>query len=248
MNVKDGLVGTQSLQLSRAILIYEEPYAKEAVASVHAVHVEARSAPQILPGRCLLADELVELLHRLQKTTQVRQILPERLLFADAALMLWWLPACRRPLFFKTSDKDFNAAMQGKPVAHPPLLFLARPGHLSVFALAQNERPTASTSVYVAPYHNLYADGHMCRGNVSLPDVLSPSDIERWESLLFETNFTHSNAGVRTRFKGGHNALWKHLARYPKVTFRAEWLLDSGKGLTVGDLLRGEEKKGESEE
>lgn len=252
MNVRDALVGTQSLQLSRAILLYEEPYATESLASIHEIEVGHRSAPQLLPGRCLAADELVEILNRLQRTPLTRRILPERLLFADAALMLWWLPAAQRPLFFKTSDTAFNDALRGKPVAHPPLLLLAKPGSLSVYALGENQRPTASTRVYEAPYFNLYADGHMCRGNVPLPEALDPADLERWEALLFETNFTHSNAGKRTRFKAGHNALWKHLARYPNAPFRAEWLLpmvgEKDRPVTVEDVLQGKLGKGRGEQ
>jgi PRTRC genetic system protein B len=258
MEVHDDQAETVALPLSRAILIYEEPYHKEKVVlTIHEVHAEARQAVQILPGRCLGADELVELLvHAQQKGKFVRRVLPERLLYWDAALMLWWLPEQSRPLFFR-SEKAFTEAMAGKPVPHPPLLFMARPGSLHLYALAKNERPTASTVLYQAPYYNIWSGGHMCRGNVSLPDALVPGEIEKWEELFFQTNFTHSNAGARCAFKGGHNALWKKLAgaKAKKPAFRAEWLLPQmrerdGAGklinekdrvqLTLGDLLGGE--------
>lgn len=239
MTVTDRITTNDNLMLSRAILLYEDEDQKRCAATVNSVHLAPQRAPQLLPGRLLGAGELVEVLQRLSAAPLARQVLPERLLYFDSAIMLWWLPACQRSLHFTTKElKDTS----GRPVSHPPLLFKAEPGALFVFALENNLRPSDATELFVAPYFNLYSQGKMCRGNVTLPEALAPSEAEfvSWEKAFFETNFTHSNDGMRCAHPGGHNAMWQELARKHPDPFRAEWLLPTK--LTVGDLLKIKEK------
>ncbi len=239
MTVADRITTNDNLMLSRAILLYEDENQKRCAATINPVQIAPQRAPQLLPGRLLGAAELVEVLQRLSAAPLARQVLPERLLYFDSAVMLWWLPACQRPLHFNTKEVK---QVSGKPVCHPPLLFKAEPGALFVFALEQNHRPTDATPLFVAPYFNLYRDGKMCRGNVALPEALSP-DVEEfacWEKAFFETYFTHSNDGMRCAHPKGHNVMWQELASDPKALFRAEWLLPTK--LTVRDLLKIKEK------
>ena len=240
MTVSDRITTNDKLMLSRAVLLYEDDDKKRCAATVHEVQLAPQKAPQMLPGRLLGAGELVEVLQRLSAAPLARQVLPERLLYFDSAMMLWWLPECQRGLHFTTADLK---GISGKPVAHPPLLFKAEPGALFVFALGQNQRPTNVTPLLVAPYYNLYSYGKMCRGNISLPETLSPTDGEftHWEKAFFETNFTHSNDGRRCVHPGGHNGMWQELAQTHPAPFRAEWLLPTK--LKVSDLLTVKDKR-----
>lgn len=252
------------MQLSRAILLYEQkmayhtdimrdlaqieaegaegetleaPRGSRALASLHDVHNdEATGRAVIGPGLPLERDRFEEVMSFLSgNATLARELLPERLLFADSSLLLWWAPAARRTIYFSTADKKFTRDLNGKTVAHPPLVFAATPSFFSVFALEKSACPTLETPLYVAPYCNLYEAGNMCRGDVALPKTLHPPGIPAWEQLFFDSRFTHSNLrGAMTTHKGGHNGLWRDCVK--AKTFDAKWLLRSE--MKMEDILK----------
>ena len=207
--------GAAPQHVSRAILIYEHTGTfgnNSCLATVHDVFVSSENnRPVIGSGELLERQTLADILRKMSDVPTARTLLPANLLFGDQTRLLWWAPACRYPIYFSTADKAFNADVHGKVVAHPPLLFCAKPEMLSVWALPQNERPEASTKVCVAPYYNLYDSGAMCRGDVKLPVSLDPSTIAGWESVFYDSRFTHTNLrqSAMTLFPGGHNALWR---------------------------------------
>lgn len=212
MNVIATFNETYDLALEKAILIYAD--SRAAIATVHDVRFKG-DRPILLPGMTLTREMLDTLTQKLSGMPETRIVLSDRIVCADSRGMAWWVPARRRPIFFNTSDKAFNKAVNGKEVLHPPLLFLAAPNRLSVFALAENKRPAGDTVLCRAPYFNLYDRGTMCAGNARLPDVVLPSETEIWERAFFETFFTHSNMhGEKlTRHKGGHDGLWRELVK-----------------------------------
>lgn len=212
MRVESYLAEGTRLELTHALLLYTA--ATRQMATIHKVAGVEEGPLTILPGECLTREAIEEILTTIQKAPTGRQILPPEVLCASGVLC-WWKPALRAPIFFNTSKKAFNETMSGSEVLHPPLVFLAKPGRLQIFALQQNERPTAQTTLCRAPYYNLYGgsfsdEGAMCRGNVRLPEVCLSRDIPIWEGAFYETNFTHSNLHGReiTRHKGGHDGLW----------------------------------------
>lgn len=224
MEVDSRMRGELTLRLGQAILLYEGGDAT--MATIHPVLREGGGPPQILAGSCLTRETLHELLRSVAKTPQQRVLFPPRLLVYEPGSMAWWSPRGRRPIFFKTRDKAFNQAMQGKTAVHPALLFLARPGQLHAFALAESEHPTGETPLYRAPYFNLYDSGAMCSGNVILPRAVSPNDLPIWEKAFYETSFTHNNyhSGKICLHPEGHDGLWESQARRGCKTFPAEWL------------------------
>jgi PRTRC genetic system protein B len=202
--------GSGSLDLSRAIMLYDR--GSLALATIHDVaKFDDGQPPTILPGRCLTRESLVAILGGLSGGPQAHEILPASVISSDALRLAWWVPSARRPIFFNTGDKEFNRDVDGKNVRYPALLFVAKPGVLSVFALAKDERPGEKTKLFRAPFLNLYEAGNMCSGDTRLPGVVQSCDIPAWERSFFETRFTHSNLHGRelTKFKGGHNALWR---------------------------------------
>ncbi|MFN3652589.1 MAG: PRTRC system protein B [Armatimonadota bacterium] len=233
MNVIDDLSAQETMQLQRAILIYQSS-SSGALATVHEVS-KGRRGSEIGPGRLLTRDVLESLARDLNQAPKTREVLSERILCADGSRMAWWLPSGRRPIFFRTRDPKWDRAMSGKVALHPPLLFIASPGQLAIHALAENRRPNADTPLFVAPYYNLYDHGGMCLGNVRLPGALSVDDLQAWEDGFFQTNFTHSNypQGQLTRHPQGHNGLWRELTsprrwatfiRGRSPRFPAQWL------------------------
>lgn len=201
--------GESRCELAKAILLYTGT-GGSALATVHDV-----SQGAILPGSVLDRNGLSDMVATLAGENNVRTILHERALYSDASMLLWWCPSARRPIYFKSGKKELDE-LSGTEVLHPALVFLARSQSLTVWALKESERPTASTALYVAPYFNVYETGNMCSGNIRLPDSLTPTGktIKEWERAFFETNFTRSNLGGQkiTTFPGGHNALWKALS------------------------------------
>ena len=224
-----------SMALLKAVLLYggagygNEDY----LATVH--DVENGS---LLPGTPIDQSSLSDLVAKLSGQAQSgRALLPERVLYSDASLLMWWCPAARRPIYFKSGKADIDE-FSGTEVLHPPLVFLARFQSLCALALGQDARPQEDTPLFTAPYFNLNDGGGMCAGNVRLPEslVATAQNLEAWEKAFFETNFTHSNlgGGSLTNFKGGHNALWRAMAS-PEATFCPKSLV-AGK-LTLGALL-----------
>lgn len=230
MNVENLLADAQDLSLRRAILLYEGD--SRVLATVHAVYqVPDEKQPVIGPGRCLTREALDELVHKLAGTSQRRDIIPEGVLCSDSTRLAWWTPSALRPIFFNTADKEFNKAVDGKNVRYPALVFVAKPGSLSVFAIPEDARPNADTKLYRAPFMNLYDQGNMCAGDTRLPEVVLTKDIPTWERSFFDTRFTHTNihSGKLTTFEGGHTALWKAMVRAKR--FPADALLPLKKTL-----------------
>uniref|UniRef100_UPI003753344A hypothetical protein n=1 Tax=Armatimonas sp. TaxID=1872638 RepID=UPI003753344A len=90
MTIADRITTNDNLMLSRAILLYEDENQKRCAATINPVQIAPQRAPQLLPGRLLGGAELVEVLQRLSAAPLARQVLPERLLYFDSAVMLWW--------------------------------------------------------------------------------------------------------------------------------------------------------------
>jgi PRTRC genetic system protein B len=214
-----------------------DPVNTRCFVSLHEVHEERDTKrPFIGPGRPLERAQLDALIAQLaQQDHGPRDLLPERVLFFDSSMLLWWSPAQRREIYFSTADKEFNKQVIGKVVAHPTLLLKATPHMLWVWALAENARPTTQTPVMVAPYCNLYNGGSMCRGDVKLPPSIAPSTIPAWETIFYDSRFTPSNMGTKqTNHPQGHNGLWCDMLG--AESFDAKYLLPTGQ--TVGDVLK----------
>lgn len=206
MNVHAQIATPDTMTARHAILVYQAGGA--AMLTIHPIE-----QGQIQPGRLLdratWGDMLASVSSGPGHAAPVRRLIDPCLLFADPSRVLWHRPAQRRPIYFRTGRKEFDEAVSSKEVSHPPLLFLATPSNLYIYALESDQRPEADTPVCVAPYFNVYESGHMCRGNIRLPDRASPEDIPLWEDAFFQTNFTHSNRGRLTSHSGGHDGAWK---------------------------------------
>lgn len=226
--------GAKRLELRRTLCLYEGD--GEALATVHPVRTQG-GRKTLGPGQLLTRETLDEAVRKLAGLPQRREIIPERVLCADAGRLVWWSPQARRPIWFATQDAKFNRALNGRSVLQPALLFVAEPGRLAVLALATSERPTAETPVYRAPYFNLYHSeaklpGSMCRGNAPYPLGLFIADLDVWEKCFYQTQFTHDCYGRQplTLHPGGHNGLWRALAK-PRAG--AEWIRGQGQRFPV---------------
>ncbi len=110
---------------------------------------------------------------------------------APHLLAFWRPPGPATMTFAPKHDANRGAArFTGRPVPLPGLLLVARPGHLSVYATPDAERPTPATPLHHAPLWNMLPSAEMCRGTVAYPAALTPSTEASWEAALLQSTFT----------------------------------------------------------
>jgi PRTRC genetic system protein B len=239
MPVRGFLPKGEQLKCNRALLIYEG--SNTALATVHGVHNDGEKMA-LTAGELLSRPALENLVRTLEATPSRRTVSPDHVLCSDGGLLAWFVPSERRPIYFSTSNSKFNKEMSGKIVCHPSLLFLARPGRLYVFALANSERPRNDTPIYYAPYFNLYATGAMCRGNAPYPDNLATSGIPQWERAFFDTHYTHSNYRIKFLNYSSHDALWREMVGAERFPWSyLEPIQGAESPVTVEDILNHDE-------
>ncbi|RZM08592.1 MAG: PRTRC system protein B, partial [Pedobacter sp.] len=79
----------------------------------------------------------------------------------------------------------------------PALLWRACKNNLSIFAIV-DESVDSSTSLFHAPFFNVYADGRVCMGNVpvKIPHDCNLEDFMKlWQEYFFNSYFSHLFSG-----------------------------------------------------
>lgn len=187
----------------RAILVYSN--GQDARATVHDL-IEVGGAPELGAATPLTTHDLQAIVAQLG--SKALTFHPQHVLASSVHAVAWWEPAQDRPLFFSGSDPALKA-LSGQRFPQPPLLMVARPRSLSVFALPENARPTPGTPVCRSPYYNVYEAGNVCVGSVPYPDVAHGENTHLFSEAFFQSNFTHNSTSRRlTRFGGSHAELW----------------------------------------
>ncbi len=235
-------VASNELQytLETAVLIYRSRNNSTPFITLHSVQPPDTlgTLPQLGAARPIDRRFVRSLARSLSPRKAAVEILPDNVLACTDDILLWWLPACRRPMYFETAkreDEESVAALNGRPMSHPPLVFLVDHSGLTVRALPRNERPTAETPLMIAPYWNVYAHGGVCLGSMKHPRTLSISAIQGWEDGFFNSRFSHPNTPMLTGFKDGIVALWSTLADNNE-SYPLEMLVPAKQ--TLADLLR----------
>jgi len=149
----------------------------------------------------LRADESERLANALLTTRRERQtylkpagVIPAHVLQIDASkdgYAMWYTPARRRTLLH-----DEQMGLPSGEAAVPALLWKATTQRLMLFALNGDERPTADTPLFAAPFGNTANGGSVCMGSVPVSfeaSVSLDSFMARWEAFFFNSYFTHLN-------------------------------------------------------
>lgn len=231
---------SQVLRPTSAVFVYGDVRAQDAAIRVHDVIAEPgdeSGAPTLGPGRNLDVVFFEQLMRRLSGHTPLR-LLAENTLGTATDTVLWWTPAKRRTMYFSPWEKEGNAVLElhGKECWHPPLLWLAGPHWLHLYALPEDKRPSASTPLLRAPYWNINDQAQVCLGSMVRPKD-TPDVQALWEVSFFESHFSHSN-GIRAHSKHpmGFIGLWKELIETGKP-FPTDLLYPIDK--TLGRLVEG---------
>lgn len=122
-------------------------------------------------------------------------ILPTTVLFLTAdepRSVIWYTPEQRQSLFFVE-----RLGIPNGDASVPALVWKASPGSLSIYAVADDDRPTRKTPLYRAPFFNVYGDGQVCMGTVKLREDAPARSLEAfmdgWEKAFFNSYFSHTN-------------------------------------------------------
>ncbi|UUW11632.1 PRTRC system protein B [Flavobacterium plurextorum] len=162
-------------------------------------------------------------------------ILPTNILHSnpsrDKGAVIWYTKSQKRPLYFI----EGLGIPSGQGFV-PPMMWQASKNSLRVFALLSNRRPTEKTLLYYAPFFNIYEDGRVCMGSVSI-EIKESDCVEEftkaWEDYFFNSYFSHL-MGENSPVKGNCVSLWKDLVTSDR-TFPTPLLKSSNK--TLKNLL-----------
>lgn len=131
----------------------------------------------------------------------------------DNGTVLWYSKKQQRDLYFV----DELEIPRGKANL-PPMLWNANKNSLSVFALTSDRRPTEKTNLCFAPFLNIYKNGNVCMGTVSI-DIEKSESLEQfillWENYFFNSYFSHL-IDNHNPINGNCTSLWKDLIESDK--------------------------------
>lgn len=151
-----------------------------------------KGAPVIGAGRPITPEDerkVQGLLLSRREDPAPMQVFPENLLFCDATRLVWWRPSQVRPMYLRDTE--------GKPsvivTRWPNLIFHVTDRSLSVATFDGEGRPDAATRLLHSTLPNIYGDTSVCTGNATLPVGPAVEEMPQWESVIFDTAFTHSN-------------------------------------------------------
>ena len=144
------------------------------------------TGPELGPGRVFSSSDKVALARVLidDLNTSI-ELLNERCMVSNLETLMWYRPRAKAALCI--AGVDYTVPL-------PSLLFLCHRGKLYVKAYKGTGRPHSETELYSAGLPNLYQLGSWCAGGNQLPSHPAQSDIDRIESMFFESPYTHSGS------------------------------------------------------
>jgi len=229
------------LTLDKAVLLYRGR-SGDALATVHNV-VTVDGSPVIGAGHAMTSQAAVELASALVKRAAHGGYLPETVLYLNGDALVWWVPPGRHHLAFRVDDEHaeaFGGGERGECVPLPGLVFAVSNRAWRVWAVKGRYRPALQTPLCQAPFFNVDERGHICQGNVPVPDGTTVEKVQAWNDAFLRSFFTHPNwAGKLLRYRGGSYAFWRDMLDGRFARFPERVLVDHG--LTLGRLLGNEE-------
>jgi PRTRC genetic system protein B len=187
-------------------------------------------------GRPLSEQDKSRLVKLLLGESSGLEFLPSNLLVHDRARLVWYRRGEKRRMYFKTGAKPFHLDVQW-----PHLIFDASERSFRAAAFCGSRRPAPSTRLYIPPLMNLSRNGAICRGSASERIGFGIDDIPRWESVMYETNFSHTNTDQTVRAdtpvsNADHVRFWRRKEKRDERVRAAEM---TPMGRTLGEWLQG---------
>ncbi|PTQ91832.1 PRTRC genetic system protein B [Mucilaginibacter yixingensis] len=221
----------------KALAIYREAESKNIY--VEAFDMDKNGKP--INAHPLSIQESISLAKALDTSEEMRStflepegLMPHSVLYINRsrnAYAVWKTPAQKVRLLFKE-----GLSIPNGEAWVPPMIWKANRNSLSVFALNTESNLTENTPLCAAPYFNVYNDGKVCLGNVSirLPQHCSLEEfMKQWQVYFFNSFFSHTL--TNTAIKGNIVQLWQKLIG-TDAPFPLEKLIPLNK--TIKDLNR----------
>lgn len=126
MEAHVGIGESCKLELRHALLVYEDD--RRAFATMHDVLPQEHGAPLLAPAQSLS----LSFLKRLSEGLGARiapEVLPANVLARTPEMMVWWVAASRRIMFFGEMDEKART-LNGFVFPQPPLVFRVCRGEL----------------------------------------------------------------------------------------------------------------------
>lgn len=161
-------------------------------------------------------------------------LLPKNILYLNPdqnGYAIWHTPSQKVDLFFVE-----HLGIPNGRASLPPLLWKASKNTLWIFAMDSDTNINELTNLSHAPFFNLYQDGRVCMGSVSVnikADCLLEEFIALWEQYFYNSYFSHLIA-EKSPVKGNIIQLWQGLVGSRKQ-FPIKSLIKNG--LTIKKLL-----------
>ena len=225
--------------LRRAVLVYDAQHGDH-YATIHPVTQDAGRA-SIGAGQPLTESTLRNTLQALGAPKGIGGWVPPCLLYIDDDTLVWHTYPGHRTVFFAS---DAGVGVKSLNAPHPGLVFAVnrRGWHVAATHNATNlTAPLPSVPLYHAPYPNVYDNGRICEGNVTLPQRIAPDTLMGFESAFFDSKFTHSNNPAATSHPKGLVGLWRFLIDAKPLNFPLEYLTPMNLTLEqfVGRITKG---------
>ncbi|MEQ1531584.1 MAG: PRTRC system protein B [Methylococcales bacterium] len=216
------------------------------VASLHNFIVDENNDSVIGAGQLLSKMDIEDLLRSMLRLGEHRaRVLPNNILSISDVHIAWVVPAQVRPMIFNITGMPLKTIN----VPWPRLLIMATiNGSLAVAALKGTRKPTEKTTLFNAPLMNVNNIGSVCTGTAEIPRFCNPDSLLAWESVLFDTAFSHvnntntlnfdiekskeSNTGVSSK---DHFKYWLALSRKKANIFPNDQLVPMR--MNIGDFL-----------
>jgi len=203
---------------------------------------EINDKGQVLEGKPLKQETLDGIVDTFfderQNRVQIGGLIPDNLLRFEVLPggkynMSWYRPAEQRHLYFKE-----GLHIPSGQAWVPAMVYCVNGNTLFVYALRESVRPTDSTKLYQAPFHNVSSSGSVCLGNakVKKPEKNTYINIMKyWEDLFWLSEFTHL-AGASNPTMSNLNIIWNRMVTEQISEFPVKELVAYDKH-TLNDLL-----------
>ena len=194
------------LTLQTALLYYtgSDPDTSEPINywQIHPIAHSPEGLPQLKEGHPIEMKEL-ESLCKATSPNLIRNIgwIDPMLLAYGAGSegpLVFFRPEVRRPIYFGR-----QTSLKSGVVLWPSLVLVAFSRRLHVFAAKGAKRPTRSTPLLMAPFHNVDGNHEVCLGSSRAPRACRPQDMGAWAEAFYTSSFTHLNAPDNQLLKKG---------------------------------------------
>ncbi|WP_347990298.1 PRTRC system protein B [Methylomonas sp. AM2-LC] len=162
------------------------------LASIHDFVFNEKNQSVIGTGQLLTENDLEQMLiDLLDKKHMDNDFISPNIISMSSRHIAWTIAGKVRPMIFRLRGENKTFKIN---VPWPNMLVVARSsGQVAIAAIGNNRRPNANTKVYRAPLMNIYDDGRVCVGSAAIPDGVTQNHISEWESIIFDTAFSHIN-------------------------------------------------------